>query len=670
MTRKLLKIIDSHNLTFSDILPSEYAEKHRYMTSDVSAWEGLYDYDRTPYLREIINRLAENDPARVISVIKGAQIGFTASIIENGIVWIIANNPGNILFMCGDKELTKEVIDKRVEQAIDSCNIRHLIRSNIKKKKNLKTGDTSMYKEFAGGSLIADGVNNANKLRNRSVMYGFIDDFDSAKRSDNKEGSFRRRLEMRFASYAWKMKLFYISTPTIKGQSNIEEVYQLGDQRKYYVPCPLCGDYIVIEWRIKKSDNEFAGVHFELDDHGKLKTGSVGYVCQSCGGFFTEKNKREMLLNGKWATTAEPSEDGYFSYHIPSLYAPPGMYNWGYYVRQFLECYPNGFGNKADIGNLKTFLNLCLGQSFEEKGKEIKVNQLATNTRNYKIGTVPTLLSEKDGNGKIVMLTCICDLNGYVDDARIDYEVIAHSETGSTYSVDAGSIGTFQRGLSTERREQWTYRNNEKINNVWDVFLKDVMQKQYSSDNGKSFYILATGIDTGNFTHYAYAFIDANQFQQIPLMIIGIKGDVSKLRKHGVDTIPYHKSKERDNLYILEVNQLKDYISEKVELVWNDASGLSQPVGFMNFPQPSDGKYTYKDYFLHYEAEQKVPKLNNDGSEIGYTWQKKHSSVANHFFDCAVYTPAIRDIFVEMFLKAGKYKDLSWGKFCEVMKKV
>jgi hypothetical protein len=153
-------------------------------------------------------------------------------------------------------------------------------------------------------------------------------------------------------------------------------------------------------------------------------------------------------------------------------------------------------------------------------------------------------------------------------------------------------------------------------------------------------------------------------------MIVGLKGDVSKLRKIGADTETYHKSKEKENLYILEVNQLKDIVGDRVEFVWSEGSGLSQPVGFMNFPEPEAGKYTYKGYFMQYEAEHKVPKLNADGTEVGYTWQKKNSTVANHFWDTAVYTPAIRDIFVEAFLKAGKYKDVSWGKFCEVIKSI
>lgn len=666
---KAVKLIDSHNFFLSNIKPSEYAEAKRVMTSDVSAWEGNFSYDRTPYLKEIVDRLSPDDPARVVAVIKGAQIGFTAGVIENGIVWSIANSPGPILFMCGDKELTKEVVDKRLEQAIDSCGIRNLIRPNSVKRKNQKTGDTSTAKEFAGGSLTADGVNNPGKLRNRSMMIGFIDDYDHAKRDDKKEGSFRRRLEMRFASYAWKMKLFYISTPTIKGQSNIEEVYTLGDQRKNYLPCPKCGSFITIEWRVEIDKNNFGGIHFELDEHGKLKEKSVGYICQHCGQFFEEKYKRDMLFNGIWKPTATPSEDGFFSYLIPSLYAPPGMYNWTYYVRFFLECYPNGLKGKPNVGNLKSFLNTCLAQTYEERGKAPKIMQLSQNTRNYKIGTVPMLLSEKDGNGRIVMLTCACDLNGKVDDARLDYEVVAHSETGTTYSIDAGSIGTFQRFTNEEKRELFSYRNNEPMN-VWDIFLRDVLQKSYLSDNGKAFNIFCAGVDTGNFTNYAYAFIDKCETLAVPMLVCGLKGDRDKVRKHGTDSPNYHKSKERENLYLLESNQLKDELADKIELSWSEGSGLSQPVGFMNFPEPGDGKYTMKNYFTQFESEHKVAQLNADGSEVGYKWQKRHSTVINHFWDVRYYDIALRDIFVDIFCKAAKVKNPSWGEYCHLIKQI
>ena len=43
--------------------------------------------------------------------------------------------------------------------AIESAGIRHLIRPNVIKPKNQKTGDTDKYKEFAGGRIYAGGLN-------------------------------------------------------------------------------------------------------------------------------------------------------------------------------------------------------------------------------------------------------------------------------------------------------------------------------------------------------------------------------------------------------------------------------------------------------------------------------------------------------------------------------
>lgn len=666
---QILDIIDSWDSQISKELPSEWAEKYRVLTSDVTAFPGKVSFDRFPYWREPVNCLSPDHPMRIMSIMGGAQIGKSTNFIETGIGYIIKNYPGNIILTSADKELSKGQMSKKIDQMIEHSGLRHLIRPNTIKKKNLKTGDRDDMKEFPGGSLMAQSIKAVDKIRQNSFRYGFFDDFEAAVRAEKQAGDIIDLVMMRFNSFKDKMKVCFISTPEIKQTSLIEYAFEQGDQRYYFMPCPICGTYIKFIWYEKIEDTkEHVGVHFEKDDHGQLIPSSVGYICQECKGFFKESYKKEMLAHGIWKPTAKPSRPDWLSYHISGLYSPPGFFDWEHHARQWLKIFPGNGVVKRN--SLQVFLNLVLGQTYEETGKAPKISQLAQNTRPYKIGEVPCNISEQDGNGQIVMLTCTCDLNGFVeDDVRLDYEVVAHSETGCTYSIDAGSIGTFQRGLKDEHREKWTARNNEPVNNVWNTFLKDVLQKQYKGDNGRSFTIFIAGIDTGAHTKYAYVFIDQVQYQQVPLMTVGIKGDTLKVRKIGADTEIYHKSKERENLYILEVNQLKDLIADRVELVWTEGSKLMQPVGFMNFPEPSDGKYTYRNYFQHFEAEHKVAKLNADGSEVGYVWQKKHSSVANHFWDCAVYTPAVRDIFVEMFLKAGKYKDITWGRFCEVIKK-
>lgn len=668
--QKYFDLLESFDSEISKEQPAEWAEKNRVLTSDVSAFPGKVSFDRFPYWREPLNTLAPDHPMRMVTIMGGAQIGKSTNFIESGIGYIIKNHPGNIILTSADKELSEGQMVKKIDQMIEHSGLSALIRPNTIKKNNRRTGDTATMKEFPGGSLTAQSIKAVDKIRQNSFRYGFFDDFEAAVRAQKQAGEIIDLVLMRFNSFKDLMKVCFISTPEVKQNSLIEPAFEAGDQRYYYMPCPKCGEFIRYIWHNKDKDtNEPTGVYFEKDDKGRVIDKSVGYICQSCGGFFKETHKAEMLRSGLWKPTAEPSRPDWFSYHISGLYSPPGFFDWTHHAHQWVKIFPQGGGVKKKA--LQVFLNLVLGQTYEEQGKAPKINQLAQNTRSgYNVYQVPTELSKQDGNGEIIMLTCSCDLNGKVDDARIDYEVVAHSETGVTYSIDAGSIGTFQRRQSQERRELWTYRNNEQTLNAWTTFLKEVLQRSYEGQNGKPFYILIAGVDTGNFTQYAYNFIDGAQYEQVPLMTVGVKGDTSKLRKIGADTEYYKKSKEKKNLYLLEVNQLKDIVADRIELSWEEDGGLLQPHGFMNFPQPSEGKYLYKTFFTQFEAEHKVPKLNADGSEIGYTWQKKHSTVANHFWDCAVYTPALRDIFVEEFLKGVKIKDISWENFCQVVKNV
>ena len=70
------------------IKPSDFAEQNRVMTRNVSKFEGKFSYQRTPYFKELINTLSPDHPARIVAFMKGAQIGASANLIENGLAWI------------------------------------------------------------------------------------------------------------------------------------------------------------------------------------------------------------------------------------------------------------------------------------------------------------------------------------------------------------------------------------------------------------------------------------------------------------------------------------------------------------------------------------------------------------------------------------------------------
>lgn len=658
------QLLRASEIYLSNNRPSDWAEQNRILTSDVSPFPGPFSYDKTPYSREIIDCCSPDHPAHTIAVMKGAQIGFSTTVIEPAIGYIISENPGNILFLTGHADLAEEAMTGKIDQMIDSCGLRPLIRPNVLRAKNMRTGDTNKSKEFPGGSLVAGSAGNHKLLRQRSVKFGFIDDFDAAKKSSKESGDTRKMIEQRFAAYASSKKLFYISTPELKHTSNIEPVYLLGDQRKYFVPCPCCGVPISLEWDVLDKDGNKAGITWELDNDNNLISESVRYTCQECGDFFKDNHKYDMNARGEWKPTAKPSEPGYYSYHLSALYAPPGMYSWEHYVRQYLEACPPGEDRKEEL--YKTFVNLCLGLPYEPVKQEIKANDLQRkNIRNYDIGIVPESLSIADGNGKIVLLTMACDLNGKVEDARLDWEVVAWSESGSCYSVDHGSIGTFvpREDIIKNRvdRERWTYDYPHQ-NNVWDV-LRELQNKTYPTDTGKSMKVLCTGIDCGHHSVYAYNYIDRSN----PPMTIGLKGkDADKYIPFGRDIKSFRPAKERPKLFLVEVGQVKDELSECIKLKWNENVDSSQPARYLNFPTPANGKYLFKNFFSHYESEQKIIEAK-EGQPVAARWVKRSGNSQNHMWDVKVYNYAVRDIIVAEICKAMKKTTSTWKDYVDVV---
>lgn len=663
MRDQLEAILDSFDFKLERLKPSEFAEKYRVMTSDVSPYPGKFSYELTPYLREVIDTMAADSPARVIAVMKGAQLGFSTGVIEPGVGWIMKESPGNILFYVGHSDLVSKAADK-IDQMIDSCGIRNLIRPNSLRKSK-KTGDTSTGKEFPGGSLILGSPGSQKALRQISIRYGFIDDYESVKGSTKESGSTKLMFEQRFAAYYDKMKVYYISTPEVQQTSNIEPAFLRGDQRYYFVPCPLCEEKIRFEWEVKDATNKtIGGITWKMDENNKLIDESVGYTCPECGGFFTDRHKHKMNLLGEWIPTAVPEQKDYVSYHVNSLYAPAGMYNWLHYVNQWLAAHPKDAEPKEK--ELQTFYNVVLGKTWKMVGKSPKASQLAVNSGRYEIGIVPNELSKKDGNGEIFMLTLGSDLNGIVEDARLDYEIIAWSVNGSTYAVDHGSIGTFIPRENTRKhkvdRERWTYDHGFE-NSVWPEF-ENVLNKTFKTDDGKEMSITIAGVDTGHYTAQAYEFID--YFNDI--LIFGLKGkDVDKMRRFGVDTPSTKKARERDNLFLVEVNQIKDSFAELVGLKWDESLGIDQPAGFCNFPAPNGRTFSMPHYFNHFEAEHRIIEKNPKGEDVGARWVKKKSSAQNHLFDCRIYNIALANILSVQICKEAGVKEISWFAFVDIM---
>lgn len=652
----ILNLLKSANIEISTIKPSDWAEQNRMMPKELSAVEGNFSYYNSPYTREIVNCLAHDIAVDTVAVIKGAQIGFSAGVIENGIGYIISQAPGNTLLLVGHEDSLKGTINK-IETVIDGSGLRHLIRTNVKRARNVISGDTDKRKDFQGGFLKI-GLTNHKSLAEMTIQYGFIDDFERMKGSTVEAGSTVKMIEQRFAAMSKRKKLFFISTPELKEGSNIEPEFLKGDQRHFNIPCPCCNEFIRLEWEIQSEvdPEKMVGMTWKLDNNNELIPESVGYTCYKCDGFFTDANKMEFLNAGVWFPTAKPSRPGYRSYRISALYAPVFMDGWEKYVRDYIECTPLGRErDNKDESKYKSFVNLVLGQTYEYSGKPLNAIKIQQNTRNYEIGIIPEKLSIADGNGRIVLVVCAVDMNGVEDDARLDYEIVAYAESGATYSINEGSVGTFKRrDQSNQNRDKWTYKHGVN-NSVWAV-LEKIITAKIPRDTGGNLEVMVTGLDVGHLQNLAFQFADNSAKKK---WIFCLKGSPTEFLNENGDYSTYKKSKEsgRGNLYLVESNHTKDLLSQDMDMNWSPEFSQSQPFGFMNFPTPSGGKYTYNSFYSHFEAETKI--MDAKGK---FVWKRINEN--NHKWDCRLYANVCRDIILDMVIKQLKIPNGVWKDFC------
>ncbi len=672
LSQNIRKIQDSvFDFDMRTRLPSEWAEENIILTSE-SKFKGPLSFKLSPYAIEVLNNMMPNSGVEITGVMKCSQSGFTQTVVIPCMAYHAAESPTNQMFITSSDTLIQNTIRGRFDTIMEGKNLKGIIKSASTKKANQRTGDTDKKKEYTGGSLINITYKPTN-LRFHSAEVMNCDEFDDAPKLDKKEGSIFDLVLARTKSYADTRRLLFISSPTVKGISNIEGVYNLGDKRKWNWKCPCCGEYIPILWRVEREDGSFGGIVWELDQNDELIESSVHYECQNCRGRIDYKSKYSLNLTGKWVPTAKPKKPSYRSYSFNALCNPPGFESWvdlvGYWL---LACPP---GKPIDIDKLKTFMNIQMGELWEDRGTTPRGTALMDNIRQYKVGIIPDQTSETDGNGKIALITICADLGGImnitekIEDVRLDWEITAHTTNGQTYRIDHGSIGTFKRSKNLSKKERendtdrvkWTFKEGVP-NSVWPVF-KEVITRSIELECGTYRDIDICIIDTGHFTKLAYNFIQANQ--KLKTRVIGIKGDtLEKITRIDRDTpLIKHSAENKGLLYILYVDKLKDNLAANMALT--EGTDGTQPNGFMNFPQPERGKYNKKNYFDHYESEHRVPDMKN-GQEVGFSWKKKREN--NHFWDVAVYTLAAREVFIaDLKFQDSSLRELTWDLFCNIV---
>ena len=490
---------------------TEWADKHRFLSSVSSSEPGKWKTERTPYLKEIMDCLSPTHPCEKVVFMKGAQVGGT----ECGNNWMgfcICNAPGPMLIVNPTTETAKRTSRMRIDPAIENC---PALREKIKSPRSRDSGNTMLMKEFPGGILIMTGANSPVGLRSLPVRYLFLDEVDGFPDEAGTEGDPVDLAVQRTATFN-NRKIFVVSTPTIKDASRIEQAFLEGDQRYFYVPCPHCGHYQVLRWR---------NVIFDP----KNLTEAV-YKCEECEAIWHDYQKELILKKGKWIATNPDANPGVVSFHLSSLYSPHGWTSWTSIAREFLD-------SKDDPSRLQVWTNTKLAETWEDMaGQQIDPTSLMV--RREKWG--PELPKQ------VVILTCGVD----VQDNRLELEIVGWGRGEESWSID---YHVLYGDPSTP--ELWAQ-------------LDEVLSRKYPhSKDVPDLPIAATCIDSGgHYTDYVINYCHARRLHGV-FAIKGV-GGVGKPIWPATASKSYTTKKP---VYLIGVNDAKDILMRRLHL--EDSSG-------------------------------------------------------------------------------------------------
>lgn len=428
-----------------DLTVTGWAEAHRRLSSESAAEPGPWRTERTPYLREIMDSFTDPKVSHIV-VWAASQVG-KSEFMNNAIGYIIDQDPGSILFIQPTTIDAKDYSKLRIAPMIRDC---PTLKKKVAASKSRDSGNTILQKTFPGGILTMCGSTEAHALCSKPIRYIFGDERDRWAASAGNEGD-PWDLAMARQTTFYNAKAVEVSTPTVKGASNIEAAYATGTMERWKSKCPHCGGYHEIQWKDIRYEYEEKAV-------GDSKTyiiGSIFYICPGCGCISDEFTMKRQPA--KWvADNPDAYLNGCRSFKLNAFVSQ--WATWESIILKFLKAQGNS-------KKLQVVYNTCFGELWEDRGDLEDEDSLLARREEY-----PAELP--DG---VLVLTCGVD----TQDDRLEFEVVGHGHFGETWGIKKGII-----------------MGRPDDESVWTA-LDDVLDHTYRFEDGLGLHISMTFVDEG-----------------------------------------------------------------------------------------------------------------------------------------------------------------------------
>lgn len=435
-----------------DLKPSAWAEENIRIPVG-NAIPGLIRFDNAPYQRDPLDMTADPDCYRV-TLMWGAQTGKTQVILCSQ-AFNIAQTPASQIMMQPSQGDLATWLETKFNPLVAT---NKTLQRLIAKPRGRQGVNNQRMKSYPGGFMMFSWSGSSKTMRGRSAPKVYCDEVDGYEVT--KEGHPVQLLWQRAATFGDQRTLVETSTPTIKKASAIEAAYEDGDQRRFHVPCPHCGDFQVLKWAQVRWDKDGAGEHLPE---------TAGYVCEHCGVIWNDGERIAAIRTaesrgGGWRA-AKPFR-GHASYHLNELYS----------TFRKLRDVVQSFLDKKAAGDLQTFINVSLAETYEEKGDQIDSAGLMERVEVFR-APVPA--------GGVV-LTAGIDMQP----DRLEVELVAWGVGEESWSVDYQVL--------------W---GDPLQGDVWDD-LDDYLASTWLHESGAHLAISAACLDTGGTKGYTQSAYD------------------------------------------------------------------------------------------------------------------------------------------------------------------
>lgn len=616
------------------LLPSEWAERNRYLPRGKGTPPGPYRMEVTPYLREILDCFSEQSPIQEVACLKGGQLGFTVGVLENVIGYLIAHvKTAPVMMMTATDKMAADRLALYIVPMFQEADLERCIVSSDEKNKR-KSGRAGNRVEFAGGGfLLVSGAQTPAHVRSFSVQVLLRDEIDEWPADLGKQGDSILLSERRTAAFPRTYKILDLSTPVLEGSSKIKERYLRGDQRQYLFKClnSECRFEQELRWNDVTEDGVQFGLIWDPPGDGVLDKGSVRYVCKKCGHAHYEHDKRRMFseANARWVPTATPVAPNVRSYKLNAL---PSPQEWYKHVLLWREAWDDDRNEVKDPRKLQAFYNLVLARTFKPLGQKLKLAIVSGHRRPYAFGQVPNKWAIEHCGGPVLLLTCTVD-------------------------VHADNLAVAVFGWCRDRRailvDYWRHEGATKNldDPSWQK-LRELINKWYVADDGKQYPVPITFVDAGYETESVYRFCSEYPKRFVyPIMGRGLPASTSS----PVHQFAKFKAKPGLDGWLLAVDTYKDCWAAALRRQW---SGLGlQPAPFFNAPQDATDKQL-KELTVEVRRE----KMDARGNGLGVFEWHRPSGARNELWDLLGYADAALDVLLHLLCEdSGATHD--WQEF-------